>query len=111
MENKIVGSVLNDLQAVEVSLSWRELFGNNESLPGETKRHRWEEWKQLTRDTENGIEIVKYWETFDEICSKCESRIDDWCTFVQLPCTANPILTFNENIVGLACMGVGYIPK
>lgn len=111
MKKENIKSLDNDLSAVEVSMTWRELFGNPEGFSGEIKRDRWEEWKRLTIETENGLEKVNYWETFDEICSKCENRIDDWCNFVQIPCTANPILTFNENIIGLACMGVGYIPK
>lgn len=35
----------------------------------------------------------------------------DWCRFQSLPCTVNPITTFSNNEIGLACMGVGYRNK
>ena len=95
-----------ELKPVTLESRWFELFGNNiEEIEHDVKRERWEEWKQLSIAKGND-ELVEYWMTTDA-CDGCIHKDGDWCLSQQLPCTVNPVLTFQDGIKGMACMGVG----
>lgn len=93
-----------EIKAVTLKTSWVDLFPSRNKI----NRDRWKEWKKLC--IENGDkDMVDYW-TENE-CGGCEYQDDDWCARCNLPCTVNPILTFGENMIGMACCGLGYQNK
>jgi hypothetical protein len=99
------------MTSVRLESRFKELFGSVRSeMTEEQRRSRWEEWKQLCERQPDGKEVVDYWTNSEETCSGCKHQDRDWCKQVGLPCTVNPILTFKEGIIGMACMGVGYEP-
>lgn len=90
-----------DMEQVTLDIRWPELFGEQPSdMDARIRRERWEEWKRL------GSENVEMWSTPDGPCLNCPYRDNDWCTAISLPCTINPILTFQFGMLGLACGGV-----
>lgn len=97
---------------VKLTSRWLEILGNNRSeMPDETRRQRWEEWKALCLKAEDGEAVVKTWTDCSETCTGCMHKDKDWCRLQQLPCTVNPILTFDSNMIGMACMGAGFNQK
>jgi hypothetical protein len=100
------------MKPVTLSISWYQLFGNKQvEIPDNIRRERWESWKQLAI-ADGGQKAVEYWSDASE-CNGCTNKNGDWCKLMQLPCSVNPILTFRDNMIGLACMGAGRneIPK
>lgn len=92
------------LPAVELTSRWHEILGcRREDMSDKTRRERWETWKKMAIN-DGGQYIVDYW-TDTTSCQNCKHIDKDWCKLMQLPCTVNPILTFGENIIGMACMG------
>lgn len=94
---------------VTKQIRWFQLFGENGSeIPEVTRRKRWEEWKALLL-ADGQQEGVDYWSK-DNLgeCIGCKHKEGDWCKLVGLPCNVNPILTFQLNHIGMACMGAGY---
>lgn len=100
----------NDILPVELMSSWAELF-NTTTMDSKMRRERWQEWRRIAIQEQDGEEIVRIWSTPSEVCHNCDNRDYDWCNHVGLPCTVNPVLTFQENLIGLACMGVGFEEK
>ena len=99
------------LAPVELTSRWFQILGNKRNeIPENIRRDRWEQWKILAhndgRADSFGKEMVEYWTDTSE-CHDCKHRDIDWCQLQGLPCTVNPILTFNEGIIGMACMGLG----
>ncbi len=86
-----------------LELSWQELFPKTTSP--DARRQRWEKWKKaaITLDPEQGQRGVEYWQRHE--CGPCDQVDGDWCKLQGLPCTVNPILTFNYGYIGMACMG------
>lgn len=102
------------MQPVTLAIRWHELFGDKPAdINPELRRKRWEEWKALGMKSDaHGRRMVKVWsKDRDETCKGCAHRVKDWCNSFGLPCTVNPHLTFNDNIMGMACGGAGYEPK
>ena len=99
------------MKTVTLGIRWSELFGEHKGdMSDKMRRLRWETWKQLSRD-HGRFESIAWWSTPAELCFNCEHCDGDWCRFQSLPCTVNPITTFSNNEIGLACMGVGYRNK
>lgn len=105
----------DSLPAVALNSRWHEILGDKKrSMSDDVRRQRWEKWKSLGRRAgKRGKEMVKYWseENVDETCYGCKHRDGDWCKLQELPCNVNPVLTFNEGIIGMACCGAGYEAK
>lgn len=99
------------MKTVTLGIRWSELFGEHKGdMSDKMRRSRWETWKQLSRD-HGRFESIAWWSTPEELCFNCEHCDGDWCRFQSLPCTVNPITTFSNNEIGLACMGLGYRNK
>lgn len=100
------------MKPITLTIRWHEMFGKQPAdIPEKTRRQRWEEWKQLAADA-GDQEMVDYWskDNIDETCAGCINKDGDWCRWSGLPCNVNPILTFNDGIIGMACLGMGYQP-
>lgn len=96
------------MEAVTLKIRWEKLF--SKSMSDKVRRARWSEWQKLAIENGNH-ENVDYWNDSGETCYGCIYNDNAWCSLQSLPCTVNPVLTFQHNLVGMACMGVGYIPK
>ena len=94
------------LTPVELHSDWSQILGDKRNeMPENIRRDRWEQWKTLAHN-DGSAEAVEYWTDTSE-CHDCKYRDIDWCQLQGLPCTVNPILTFNEGLIGMACMGLG----
>ena len=90
------------MKPVTLGIQWAELFGEHKAdMSDKLCRERWEAWKKLSCDSGYS----------EEHCLNCEHCDGDWCLFQSLPCTVNPITTFSNNDIGLACMGAGFRNK
>lgn len=91
---------------VKLKMSFVDILGENDERYGESERKkRWEEWKALAEN--NGdIELVRFWSDSSS-CIGCVHLNESWCDLQGLPCTVNPVLSFNHALPGMACMGVG----
>lgn len=97
-----------ELKPVTLKIRWTELFGKKKSdMSSETKKERWQQWLNLA-NRDNESDLVEYWKATPETCLDCKNNADNWCSYADLPCTVNPILTFNHAIKGLACQGIGF---
>lgn len=97
------------MNPVKRKTSWAELLGEKrEDMPDKERRSRWEHWKKLAIKA-GDQEMVDYWtkDNAEETCSGCVHRDGDWCKSEGLPCSINPVLTFQYSIAGMACMGAG----
>jgi hypothetical protein len=102
------------MHPITLTIRWHELFGETPSdITPEIRRKRWEEWKALGKKSDaQGRRMVKVWSKgHDEACTNCAHKDKDWCTAFGLPCTVNPVLTYQHNILGMACGGAGFEPK
>jgi hypothetical protein len=97
------------MKEVTLKSTWVEILGKKrEEMPDETRRARWEEWKKLSINSgKRGVEMANYWAAAED-CIGCIHKDKDWCKSQQLPCNVNPILTFSEGMIGMACMGAGH---
>ena len=91
------------MSQIEMTLhsTWADIFSGD-------KRQNWEAWKKACADA-GEKEVADYWTDCAE-CSGCVHIDGDWCTFANLPCTVNPVLTVKANIIGMACCGSAYTP-
>jgi len=96
-----------ELKSVELESSFEEILGSRQSEMSEAiRRYRWARWLKLARREDKGR--VKCWME-PEGCKDCiNHRGKAWCSEFALPCTVNPIVTFREGVLGIACMGFGY---
>lgn len=101
---------MEGLEPVTLESSWMQILGNKRGdMTDSTRRERWEQWKKIA--VKNGAaDFVEYWGDTLE-CLGCAHLDNDWCNLSQLPCTVNPILTYRNNIMGMACMGFGRLEK
>lgn len=97
------------MKPVTLKSRWFEILGNKQDdMPDDIRRERWEQWKSLAiKKGGSSKEMAEYW-TDTSACHGCIHKEGDWCRLQQLPCTVNSVLTFKENIIGMACMGDGY---
>ena len=94
------------LPVVELTSRWYEILGNKrEKMPDKLRRERWEQWKQLAIE-DGGQDSVDYWMD-TTACENCKHIDKDWCKLMELPCTTNPLLTFSQGMIGVACGGAG----
>lgn len=99
------------MKPVTLGIRWEELFGKHEAdMSDKVRRERWEEWKRLGRSGAHP-ENVEWWSCPETICLNCEYCDGDWCGRQSLPCTVNPVTTFSNNEIGLACMGIYFRNK
>lgn len=95
----------NELKPVELGSRWFQILGNKRNeMPDNIRRERWEQWKALAI-ADDCKELVDYW-TNCSGCGNCINKDKDWCKLQELPCCVNPILTYQHNVIGLACMGL-----
>jgi hypothetical protein len=91
---------------------WREIFGKNANdYPVAERRRRWAAWLRAARVLREDKPQASLWARGYEVCHGCALRRGGWCTFMGLPCTVNPVLTFRQGDVGMACMGTNFTPK
>lgn len=86
--------------------SFEQILGKNvNDYTSKERKKRWEKVMKLNN------EMAERWSN-TEICNGCKHlSIDAWCNLFELPCTVNPIISFKNGIVGMACMGFGYENK
>lgn len=93
---------------VKLEMSFEDLLGNKcSNMPSYVRRERWGEWKRIAGLRKKSRDCLAAW-TDTEGCDGCVHLDGDWCAMQQLPCTVNPILSFREGLIGMACMGAGY---
>lgn len=92
---------------VSLSIRWHELF--DKAMPAIERRKRWATWLRLARQVDRGL--ARSWAGQQERCCDCANSRGGWCRTQELPCAVNPILTMRHNIQGMACMGVGFVPR
>lgn len=98
---------------VRLTSRWHEIFGEKcDIIPKVVRRERWEKWKQLSIKS-NRKKNVDWWskKSLSDNCLKCKHRDLDWCCEIGLPCSVNPITTFQMNDIGMACSGILFHPK
>lgn len=96
------------MHPITLQSRWPDLLGETKAdMPDNIRRYRWEQWKALCAKEPDGKEIIEQWTTAER-CAGCIHKDNDWCKLQQLPCTVNPVLTYQYNMKGLACMGIGY---
>lgn len=96
------------MKAVTLNSNWADLFGkNSDELTPEQRKSNWEEWKRLANEAGDS-DIVYKWTDCKETCSGCVYQNVDWCNYMGLPCSVNPVLTLKNGMKGMACMGTGY---
>jgi len=95
------------LEPVRLESSFEQILGAREiEMEEKTRRHRWAQWLKLARATDR--DVAKLWMEIDD-CTDCINRRGRaWCDMQALPCTVNPILSFREGMLGMACCGMGY---
>ncbi len=85
------------------------LYSSFEQILGKSPKdytlaERKDRWNKVMSLDEN----MKEWWGNSESCSSCKHLKDNWCSCVGLPCTVNPILTFEQGILGMACQGIRF---
>lgn len=94
---------------VTLESSFEEILGETSKVYSQQERkERWQQWKDLA--ISNGEkELVEDW-IQTEACKNCIhlNQKQAWCNLQELPCTVNPILSFQDGIIGMACMGAGF---
>jgi hypothetical protein len=98
------------MKKVTLKSSFEEILGKTaEEYPEEVRKQRWEEWKACARKKKDGQDTIDSWSD-QTACVGCIhlNKEQSWCNAMGLPCTVNPILSFQMGMVGMACMGTGY---
>lgn len=101
------------MQPVQLTSRWHDIFGEkSDDIPDAIRRERWEQWKQISIEA-GKKDSVDWWsgEMSIDGCLECQHRDTDWCNLAGLPCTVNPITTFQYGDIGMACMGTGFKAK
>jgi len=95
------------LESVKLESSFEQILGAREiEMEIKTRRRRWAQWLKLARAVDK--EVAKWWMDIDGCASCINRRGRAWCDLQALPCTVNPILSFREGMLGMACCGMGY---
>lgn len=100
------------MNQVKLKSSFEEILGKNADFYSEdVRKDRWGKWKALALK-KGDKELVEVW-TNIEACHDCYhiNEKEAWCNLQGLPCTVNPILSFQMGIVGMACMGAAHTKK
>lgn len=87
---------------------FHELLGKKKGdIAPADRKQRWDKWKELAVKY-GSKDLVEYWMD-TEACIGCKHLGKDaWCNLQELPCTVNPITTFQTGGIGMACMGIGF---
>ncbi|EJP13101.1 hypothetical protein [Leptospira interrogans] len=96
------------MKEITLRSSFEFILGKKrEDFSDEVKQERWNYWKSLA--LKNKHRLVEVWSNV-EGCIGCIhlDKENAWCNLQGLPCTVNPILSFQNAIPGMACMGAGY---
>lgn len=96
-----------EMKPITLEIAWEDLFGGD--FTAAERRERWAEWLRIANEHEGNT----FWEDYYGDISGCaddEGHVcglldGSWCSYVGLPCTMNPFLTFRHGILGMACMG------
>lgn len=92
---------------IRLDSSWQDLLPK--SAPASERRRRWATWLRLARPV-IGRE-VRDWAGPQERCCDCSNSRGGWCVLQGLPCAFNPYLTPRTGMHGMACMGMGFMPR
>jgi hypothetical protein len=83
--------------------SFEQILGRHiDDFPSEEKKRRWNKIMSLDNRMKN------LWMD----CTGCEGCIylsEYWCKIQDLPCSVNPVLSFQYGQIGMACCGIGKI--
>ncbi|MEO9884024.1 MAG: hypothetical protein ABJG33_00160 [Balneola sp.] len=105
MSNKS-NEIYTVLPPVTLENSWEEILGKSrKDMPDVQRRERWNDWKNEAQ-ANDAQDFIDFW-TDNQECIGCKHMDNDWCKLSELPCTVNPILTYRNNIMGMACAGLG----
>jgi hypothetical protein len=101
----------NKISDVKLLSTFTEILGKKRNeMPDLIRRKRWEKWKEIVRQHKGNEGTLEFWAN-THACEGCNHIDEDWCMLTQLPCTVNPIVTFQHGMIGMACQGVGYNTK
>ena len=81
--------------------SFEQILGRSPNdYTADERKLRWYKAMSFSED------VRKYWSDISA-CQGCIylSVKESWCNLQGLPCTVNPILTFQNGDLGMACMG------
>lgn len=96
------------LPQVTLRMSFEDILGAKASAMTETeRRERWAAWLKLSRGGGDKGAGARWWMNASE-CIGCDHRRGAWCKLMGLPCSVNPILSFRQGMLGMACMGAGH---
>lgn len=97
------------MKEVKLTISFRDLFGSKKAdMQSDVRQLRWAQWQELAL-LNDSKDVVETW-TNTSACVGCK-HLDSakaWCNSVDLPCTVNPILSYQNALPGMACQGGGY---
>lgn len=83
--------------------SFEQILGRKKSDYTEDERKaRWNK----AMDIPGGKRVKEYYSNLYE-CVYCKHFQNGWCGYASLPCGVNPILTYQDGSLGLACQGIG----
>lgn len=84
--------------------SFEQILGRQKSDYTEVERKvRWDK----AMDIPGGKRVKEYYSNLCE-CVDCKHFKNGWCGYASLPCGVNPILTYRDGSLGMACLGVGH---
>lgn len=83
--------------------SFEQVLGRKpEDFTENERKRRWNKQMSFSKS------VREYWSDTTE-CIGCIhlNEKEAWCKLQGLPCCVNPILTFRQGMIGMACMGTG----
>lgn len=92
---------------VRIDSPWQDLLPK--SAPASERRRRWAAWLRSAKPVIGSA--VRDWAGPQERCRDCSHSRGGWCVPQGLPCAVNPYLTPRTGIPGMACMGMGFMPR
>ncbi|WP_235594105.1 hypothetical protein [Leptospira interrogans] len=99
------------MKKITLRSSFQSILGKRrEDYSDEVRQERWNYWKSLA--LKNEPRLLEIWSNVED-CIGCIhlDKKNAWCNLRGLPCTVNPIRTFQNALPGMACMGVYYETK
>ncbi|HBL73854.1 MAG: hypothetical protein A2W90_14515 [Bacteroidetes bacterium GWF2_42_66] len=91
-------------EQIEKNSSFEQILGRRKSDYTEDERKaRWQKAMALP----GGQRVNEYYSNIYE-CSDCTHFQNGWCGYASLPCGVNPILTYKDGSLGMACQGIGH---
>ncbi|RHX89888.1 hypothetical protein [Leptospira stimsonii] len=96
------------MNEITLKSSFESILGKKrEDYSDKVRQERWNYWKILVSKKKRWL--MEVWSN-TKGCEGCIhlNKKESWCNLQGLPCTVNPILSFQNALPGLACMGAGY---